>query len=123
MKAIPVASLLRAGVPVALSSDYPCGPLEPLFNIRQAIERRVEGGRVFDEAEAVSASVAVAAYSSGGARCIHGKPSAGLSVGAPADFVVLSGPPGARDTRVLCTWIGGREAWRAPDQQRVESAP
>lgn len=123
MKAIPVASLLRAGVPVALSSDYPCGPLDPLFNIRQAIERRVDDGRVFDEAEAVSASVAVAAYSSGGAHCIHGKPSAGLSVGAPADFVVLSGPPGARDTRVLRTWIGGREAWRGPDQHPVESPP
>lgn len=116
MKAIPVASLVRAGVPVALSSDYPCGPLDPLFNIRQAIDRRVADGRMFDEAEAVSASIAVAAYSVGGAHCIHGKASEGLSVGAPADFAVLSGPPGASDTRVLRTWVGGHEAWRAPDQ-------
>jgi predicted amidohydrolase YtcJ len=65
--------------------------------------------------------VAVAAYSVGGAHCIHGKPTAGLSVGAPADFAVLSGPPGARETRVLRTWIAGREAWRAPDQREVES--
>jgi predicted amidohydrolase YtcJ len=119
LRAIPVASLLRAGVPVALSSDYPCGPLDPLFNIRQAIERRVADGRAFDEAESVSVSEALAAYSSGGAHCIHGRPGAGLVPGAAADFVVLSGPPGARDTRVLRTWIGGREAWRAPGEREI----
>jgi len=121
LKAIPVASLLRGGAPVALSSDYPCGPLDPLFNIRQAIERRVPDGRVFDGAEAVSVSTAVAAYSAGATRAIHGTPGPGLAAGVPADFVVLSGPPGERDTRVLRTWIGGREAWRAADQSSVGS--
>jgi predicted amidohydrolase YtcJ len=122
LKSIPVASLLRAGAAVALSSDSPCGPLEPLFNIREAIERRVADGRSFDEAEAISASQAVAAYTIGGAHCIHGKPSTGLSEGAAADFVVLSGPPGGRETRVLRTWIGGREVWRAPGERVIGEA-
>lgn len=116
LKTIPAASLLRAGAPVALSSDYPCGPLEPLFNIRESIDRRVPDGRTFDHEESLTASQAVAAYSIGGAHCIHGSPSEGLSVGAPADFVVLSGPPGVRETRVLRTWIAGREVWRAPGE-------
>jgi predicted amidohydrolase YtcJ len=122
LKTIPVASLLRSGVPVALSSDYPCGPLEPLLNMREAIERRVAGGRAFDPAEAVSPSEAVAAYSVGGAHCIHGTPGRGLSVGAAADFVVVSGPPGGRGTRVLRTWINGREVWRAPGERAIEQA-
>jgi len=120
LKTIPVASLLRAGVPIALSSDYPCGPLEPLLNIRESIDRCLADGRAFDGAEAVSASEAVAAYSVGGAHCIHGTPGSGLSVGAPADFVVVSGPPGGRETRVLRTWVGGREVWRAPGERAVD---
>jgi len=120
MKLVPVASLLRAGVPVALSSDSPCGPLDPLFNIRQAIDRRVHDGRVFGEEEGVSASEAVAAYSVGGRHCIHGTPGPGLEVGAPADFAVLSGAPGARDTHVLRTWVAGIEAWHAPGERAIE---
>jgi predicted amidohydrolase YtcJ len=122
LKTIPIATLLRAGVPVALSSDYPCGPLDPLVNIREAIERRVPDGRSFDAAEAVSASQAVAAYSIGGAHCVHGKPGEGLSTGALADFAVLSGPPGARETRVLRTWVGGSEVWRAPGERVIGEA-
>jgi hypothetical protein len=113
LKAIPAVSLLRRGVPVALSSDYPCGPLDPLFNIRQAIERRVADGRALDEGEAISISTALAAYGAGGMRVIHGSPGPGLAPGAPADFVVLSGPPGGRDTRVLRRWFAGGEVWRA----------
>lgn len=122
MMLVPVASLLRAGVPVALSSDSPCGPLDPLFNIRQAVERRLPDGRLFGEAEAISASEAVAAYSVGGRHCIHGKPGAGLEVGAPADFAVLSGAPGSQDARVLRTWIAGVEAWRAPGESAIAGA-
>jgi predicted amidohydrolase YtcJ len=122
---IPTATLLRAGVPVALSSDYPCGPLDPLFNMRQAVERCLGDGRAVGPAEAVGRPEALVAYTIGGSRAIHGESSAthgslrGIEPGATADFVVLSGDPYLRDTRVLRTWIGGREVWRAPDQPSI----
>ncbi len=114
LHAIPVASLRRAGVPVALSSDYPCGPLDPLGNIRSAVYRRLDDGPPFDDAEAIEPRIAVEAYSRGGFCAIHGRPGPGLVPGAPADFVVLSGEPHGTGTRVLRTWIAGHEAWRAP---------
>jgi hypothetical protein len=116
LRAIPVASLRRAGVPLALSSDHPCGPLDPLANIRCAVRRRLDDGRPFDEAEAIAPDVALDAYTRGGFQAIHGAPGPGLTPGAPADFVVLSGPPDAAGTRVLRTWIAGREVWRAPGE-------
>jgi predicted amidohydrolase YtcJ len=116
LRAVPAESLRRAGVPLALSSDHPCGPLDPLVNIRCAVQRRLDDGRPFDEAEAIATDVAVDAYTRGGFQAIHGAPGPGLDPGAPADFAVLSGPPDAAGTRVLRTWIAGREAWRSPEQ-------
>jgi predicted amidohydrolase YtcJ len=111
LHAYPAASLARAGVPLALSSDNPCGPLDPLHNIRMAVERRFADGRVVDAREAITVEQAVAAYTTGGFQAIHGVPGRGLAVGAPADFVVLDGPPMQAKSRVLETWIDGRLAW------------
>jgi predicted amidohydrolase YtcJ len=111
LHAYPAASLARAGVPLALSSDNPCGPLDPLHNIRMAVERRFADGRVVDAREAITVEQAVAAYTTGGFQAIHGVPGRGLAVGAPADFVVLDGPPMHAKSRVLETWIDGRLAW------------
>src|SRR6185312_7587202 len=66
LRAYPAASLLRAGVPLALSSDNPCGPLDPLRNIRMAVERRLADGRVVDAREAITVEQAVAACTIGG---------------------------------------------------------
>ena len=113
LRAYPAASLLRAGVPLALSSDNPCGPLDPLYNIRMAVERRLADGRVVDAREAITVEQAVAAYTTGGFQAIHGVAGRGLAVGAPADFVVLDGHPMAATSRVVETWIDGRLAWSA----------
>ena len=113
LHAYPAASLLRAGVPVAFSSDNPCGPLDPLRNIRAAVERRMDGGPAVDAREAVAVEDAVAAYTLGGYHAIHGMPGGGLQVGAPADFIVLDGHPMAAASRVKETWIDGRLVWSA----------
>ena len=111
LRAYPAASLARAGVPVAFSSDNPCGPLDPLHNIRIAVDRKLPDGRTVDAREAVSIEAAVAAYTVGGHHAIHGVAGRGLTLGAPADFVILDGHPLAPASRVVETWVGGSLAW------------
>jgi predicted amidohydrolase YtcJ len=111
LRAYPAASLLRAGVPLALSSDNPCGPLDPLANIRSAVSRRTQQDLVVDAREALSLEEAVSAYTTGGYQAIHGRPGQGLSVGAPADFVVIDNDLLTRDASVCQTWIKGARVW------------
>jgi predicted amidohydrolase YtcJ len=66
---------------------------------------------VVDAREALTVEQAVAAYTTGGFRAIHGVPGRGLAVGAPADFVVLDGHPMRAASRVVETWIDGQLAW------------
>ncbi len=114
LRAFPAASLLRAGVALALSSDNPCGPLDPLANIQDAVARRLEDRRIVDGREAVSLQQAIAAYTTGGHRAIHGQSAAGLNPGAPADFVILNGAPNLASSRVIETYIDGQKAWPIP---------
>jgi predicted amidohydrolase YtcJ len=111
LRAYPLASLRRAGVAVALSSDHPCGPLPPLENMRKAVLRKVPDGRVVDQREALSLAEAVEAYTILGHQAIHGHPGHGISEGAVADLAVLSGDPLSPDTHVRQTWINGQLAW------------
>jgi predicted amidohydrolase YtcJ len=104
----PLRSLLAAGVPTAISSDHPCGPLDPLHNLRRAIDRQAGPGRL-QAAEAIDAVSAVTAATAGGALA-SGIPveEATLVAGAPADLAVCDGPPSAPSTRVVQTWVAGR---------------
>ena len=116
LRAYPVASLRRAGIAVALSSDNPCGPLEPLSNIRMAVSRRLADGRVLDAREAISLAEAIEAYTILGHRAVHGHLGQGIAIGAVADLAIVSGDPLAAETQVLQTWIAGRLAWNAADR-------
>lgn len=111
---IPVASLHQRGVQVALSSDHPCGPLDPLENIRMAVTRKLADGTVADSREAVPVDVAVRGYTTQGHRAITGQPGQGLSPGADADFVILNKEILDTSARVLETWIGGQRVWPVP---------
>jgi predicted amidohydrolase YtcJ len=55
----PVASLLRAGVPVAASTDAPFGPADPWVAITAAIHRRTRGGTVLGAGERVAPRTAL----------------------------------------------------------------
>lgn len=104
---IPARSLLDAGLALSISSDNPCGPLDPLHNLRAAVERRLEDGRTLDEREALSREQAVRAATVGGMIGITGEPKRGLEVGAAADFVVCSGDPFDHGSTVESTWVAG----------------
>lgn len=111
-RGLPLRSLLDAGVNLIMSSDYPCGPLDPLHNMRCAVERQIKGGRVYLEHESVSHEDAVYAYTIAGSRGITGMSKSGIELDMPADFIVLSGDPFVHSTTVHSTWINGQMVYQ-----------
>lgn len=83
-------SLLAAGVPLALSSDAPYGPLDPWAVIAAAVRRRTPGGAVVGPAERLAAREALRAYLAPPSDP-GGAPRA-VRPGAPADLVLLDRP-------------------------------
>jgi predicted amidohydrolase YtcJ len=108
--------LLRAGVPLALSSDHPPGVVDPLHNLRAAIHRRAPSGRALQPEQALTESEAVRAATVAAAASLGLPDASGLAAGQPADLVVCDGDPFQPETRVIQTWVAGRPAWRTPDQ-------
>ena len=93
--AYPFKSLLRAGIPVALSSDCPVECLDAFAAISSAVGRHPWTGT----AEALTAEEAIIAYTAGSAYAGHAEHYSGsLEAGKVADFVVLSGDPTKLDT-------------------------
>lgn len=107
LQCIPIASLANRGVSVCISSDNPCGPLDPLHNLRLAVTRRLDDGRLVNGEEAVSIETAVAAYTSGGLKALGKRIPAALTPGAAADLVVLTAHPLREEARVIQTWVNG----------------
>jgi predicted amidohydrolase YtcJ len=110
-----VASLLRAGVPVALSTDMPFGDSDPWAAMRAAVHRTTPSGAVLGADECISARTALTMF--------FGCPDEptrlrAVAPGEPADLCVLGLPPAAAlaelDTdMVTATIIGGKIAYLA----------
>jgi predicted amidohydrolase YtcJ len=83
-------SLLRAGVPVALSSDAPYGPADPWAVMRAAVSRRTASGRVAGAPERIGAREALDAYL-GPVDDPGGVPRR-VRAGEAADLIVLRVP-------------------------------
>ncbi|MDX1695819.1 MAG: amidohydrolase family protein [Ketobacteraceae bacterium] len=112
-RGLPLQSLLDAGVNLIMSSDYPCGPLDPLHNMRCAVERKMNGGNVYLEHESVCQEDAIYAYTVAGSQGVTGASKAGIEPDKPADFVVLSGDPFIHSTTVTSTWIDGEMVYQS----------
>lgn len=90
----PVASLLRAGVPVAFSSDCPVVPGAPLDGVYAAMSRTTPQGFVLNKGERVDALTALRLYTQGSAWAVRDEALTGsLEPGKRADFVVLTEDP------------------------------
>ncbi|MGW4577470.1 amidohydrolase family protein [Rhodococcus sp. YH1] len=108
-------SLLDGGVPVALSSDAPYGPLDPWAVIATATNRRAPTGDVVGPQERITAAAALDRYLS--PLDDPGAEPRRVRVGAPADLVLLDHPltdalaePTAEAVR--CTVIRGEIRYR-----------
>ena len=84
------ATLLRAGIPVALSSDAPFGPLDPWAVIAAATTRRTPSGQIASPGERITFTQALDAYLAPPQD--PGGPPRRVSRGLPADLVVLRAP-------------------------------
>ncbi|MFI2557031.1 amidohydrolase family protein [Nocardia farcinica] len=86
----PHAGLLRAAVPVGLSSDAPYGPADPWTVMRSAVERSTRTGVVLGPCERVGPATALSGYLS--APDAPGGPPRRITPGAPADLCLLHVP-------------------------------
>ncbi len=119
--AYPFRSLLSRGVTLAFSSDAPVEPCNPWEGVYAAVTRGAAEGlpaaRLW-AGEALTTEEAVRCYTETAHR-ITGERLGRLSVGYPADFVVVDRDPLAlppaelRGVRVLATFVGGAEVYRA----------
>lgn len=91
----PLGSLRRAGVAIALSSDAPVAPPDPLRAISTAVTRRTVSGAVLgDPGEALTVEQALAAHTIGAARAMRREAAIGsIEPGKLADLVVLDRNP------------------------------
>ncbi len=119
----PLATLLRKGVIVAGSSDFPMAPPDPLAGICAAVTRQAETGEVLLPQEGVTAEQALRLFTQNGARSAFEEQEKGsLTPGKLADLVVLSGDPLAlreeeiKDIKVMMTIINGKVAWERENQ-------
>ncbi|MCC6718555.1 MAG: amidohydrolase [Acetobacteraceae bacterium] len=108
------ATALAAGVPLAIHSDTPVTPVDPLFTMWCAVNRLTPAGRVLGEGERITAAQALHAVTLGAAYTLKLDHAIGsIDVGKFADFAVLDhnpltvAPEGIKDIGVHATLLGG----------------
>jgi len=111
----PLRSAVRRGMRFSVHSDNPVTPVNPLFAVWIAVNRRTSGGRLLGAEERIDVEDALRAVTIDAAWVLgedHLKGS--ISNGKFADFVVLSEDPLSveadriREIEVLATVLGGR---------------
>ncbi|WP_051579610.1 amidohydrolase [Pseudonocardia acaciae] len=114
----PHRDLLDAGVAVAGSSDFPCGPYEVLRALRSCVTRRAADGTELGPNQRISPAEALALYTTGSAYAAGEESYKGrLAPGMLADFVVLDRDPldtpgdELTDITIEQTWVGGERVW------------
>ena len=120
----PFRTFLDKGVRLALGSDWPVAPLNPLLGIYAAVTRATLDGKNPDgwvPAQKLSVEEAVRGYTAGSAYAEFTEADKGtLAPGSFADIVILSddifaiAPARIRDVTVRTTIVGGRVAYDAP---------
>lgn len=109
------ADIARAGATLALGSDWPVVPPDPIAAMRSAITGRADDGSVHDNG-LLSPEQALVAHTEGAARCLRLWPRCGtIAPGSRADIALLDADPltcdwDTRPPRVCGVILGG-EPW------------
>ena len=113
-------SFIESGLTVAGSSDCPVVPANPLIGIYAAVTRRAETGQNISSKQSISASQAIAMYTTNAAYASCEEDLKGsITPGKLADMVLLSGDPTKspaeeiKDIKVEMTVIDGEVVWKA----------
>ena len=120
----PFRTFLDKGVRLALGSDWPVAPLNPLLGIYAAATRATLDGRHPEgwvPSQKITVEEAVRAYTAGSAYAEFSETRKGtLAPGTLADIVILSDdiftiePSRILDVRVTTTIVGGQVVYEAP---------
>jgi predicted amidohydrolase YtcJ len=108
-------TFLDAGITVGASSDYPCGPIEPLVGIQSMVTRTgMDDGAVAGANQRISPAEALRVYTLGSAEaCGEAAVKGRLAPGYLADFTVLDAnpltvdPEGIASIGVRAAYVGG----------------
>jgi predicted amidohydrolase YtcJ len=111
-----VASLMRAGVPVALSTDMPFGDGDPWAAMRAAVHRTTHSGAVLGADERISPREALTMFLGTAAEPTTVRT---VEAGQPGDLCVLAAPPDEvlrqlDSSLVAATIIGGQQVYERP---------
>lgn len=116
----PLYSAQRRNMPFTLHNDPPVTPINPIFNIHIAVNRRTREGRVLGSEYTVDVMEAIRAVTIYGAyQYFDEKIKGSLEVGKMADLVILDQNPLAvakdkiKDIKVLATIKEGKTIYRA----------
>jgi predicted amidohydrolase YtcJ len=111
-------SFIDHGVAVAGSSDYPCGPFQPLLALQSCVTRTGYDGTPLGLSQRITPAEALALYTTNAAYASDEHEVKGtLAPGYLADFVVLDGDPLTVDPSTLgklgvrATYVGGTKVW------------
>lgn len=118
-RAFPYNEFHEGGAVLALGSDSPTAPYDPLVNLYTATTRRsardLSEKAVVNEAAGLSLSTAISAATRGAAySCFADGYTGALEVGKKADFVVVDmewSPENLLEARVVQTWFEGRKVY------------
>jgi hypothetical protein len=115
-------AFLDHGVAVAGSSDYPCGPFQPLLALQSCVTRTGYDGVPLGVSQRITPREALALYTVSAAYASGEDATKGrLAPGYLADFVVLGDDPLTADPSTLgaipvrATYVGGARVWSAAD--------
>jgi predicted amidohydrolase YtcJ len=113
-------AFLDHGVAVAGSSDYPCGPYQPLLALQSCVTRTGFDGTPLGLSQRITVMEALALYTTSAAYASGEAELKGtIAAGRLADFVVLGGDPLTADPATLgalavrATYAGGAKVWEA----------
>ena len=121
MRIMPFATMRAAGIPLAISSDYPAADLDPLVGVSAAATRLDRTGKAIWPDEAIDVATALDAATRVGAKLLGARGAGTLEPGSIADLIWADRDPHATPAvdlpgiRILATWSGGRARFARPD--------
>jgi predicted amidohydrolase YtcJ len=117
---LPHRSFLDIGIPIAGSSDYPCGPWNPMIAIESCATRKTRDGQPLGVGQRITPEEAIRVYTLGSAYASFDEHERGsIEPGKLADMVMLSDDPTTCDPESIAsietrtTMVGGKVVYSA----------